>query len=399
MTRPFRIGIWGLLGSGNLGNDGSMEAVLSFLASQYPAAAVDALCSGPDVVTSRYGIPAAWLHWNRAEYETASGVAAIARKVLGKGVDAVRTAAWVRRHDAVIVPGMGVLESSSLPLRAWGTPFSLFVLCLAGRLLGTKIALISVGANKIDERMIRWLVVSAARLAHYRSYRDEHSRESMREMGFDSSRDPVYPDLVFSLPNPPVTAPEHGMVGVGIMNYHGGNKDRNRADDVHHAYVAKVVEFVRWLLDGGHRVRLLVGAWDDVKVVDEIMQEFPTEGADAEPRLVFEPIDSLAELMRQMASVETVVATRFHNVLCAVKIGRPTISIGYDTKNEVLLDGMGLDGCAQRATTLDVPLLVTQFTSLRDQKQDVEQVLSERSRTNAELLQRQFNLLSETVLC
>ena len=92
-------------------------------------------------------------------------------KLLGKGIDTIRTMSWVRRHDAVIVPGAGALETT-LPQRAWGFPYSLFLLSVSGKLFGTKVALVSVGADHINKRVTRWLSNSTARLAFYRSYRD-----------------------------------------------------------------------------------------------------------------------------------------------------------------------------------------------------------------------------------
>ena len=77
---PARVGVFGLLGSGNLGNDGSLEAVLGYLRDRHPEAAVDALCGGPEAVTARYGIPATRLHWYRGEYRTASRAGAVAGK-------------------------------------------------------------------------------------------------------------------------------------------------------------------------------------------------------------------------------------------------------------------------------------------------------------------------------
>ncbi len=204
--RPVRVGVFGLLGSGNLGNDGSLEAVLGYLRADHPDALVDALCGGPEAVTARFGIPATRLHWNRAEYRTASRLGSIASKGLGKFVDIFRTAAWVRRHDVVIVPGMGVLEAT-LPLRPWGFPYSLFLLCASGRLTRTRVALVSVGAAEIRDRPTRALVRWSGRLAAYRSYRDAQSRDAMRAMGVDTARDEVYPDLAFSLPSPPRTHP------------------------------------------------------------------------------------------------------------------------------------------------------------------------------------------------
>lgn len=53
-----RVGLFGLLGSGNLGNDRSLEAVLAFRRTNYPDAILGCLCAGPEQVTARYGIPA-----------------------------------------------------------------------------------------------------------------------------------------------------------------------------------------------------------------------------------------------------------------------------------------------------------------------------------------------------
>ncbi len=55
-----------------------------------------------------------------------------------------------------------------------------------------------------------------------------------------------------------------------------------------------------------------------------------------------EPISSLHDLMRQMVETDFVVATRFHNIVCALKLAKPTISLGYAGKNDVLMDRMGL---------------------------------------------------------
>jgi len=200
-----RVGLLGLFGQGNLGNDGSLEAMLAYLRERHPDAVLDVRCTEPDLVSARYGVPADRLRWYRPEEHPATGPASRARKALGiglgLGIDAIRTARWVRRHDVVIVPGMGVLEAT-LPLRPWHLPYLMYRLGRSGRRYGTRIALVSVGSNVIRQRVTRMLVTSAARGAHYRSFRDTRARDALREMGVDTSRDPVYPDLAFSLPVP-----------------------------------------------------------------------------------------------------------------------------------------------------------------------------------------------------
>ncbi|WP_030057313.1 polysaccharide pyruvyl transferase family protein [Streptomyces novaecaesareae] len=387
--RPARVGVFGLLGSGNLGNDGSLEAVLGYLRAVHPTAAVDALCGGPEVVTARYRIPTTRLHWYRGEYRTASRAGAIAAKGLGKLVDAVRTAAWVRRHDVVIVPGMGVLEAT-LPLRPWGFPYALFLLCASGRLFGTRVALVGVGAAPIADRPTRALVRWSARLAAYRSYRDELSREAMRAMGVDTARDEVHPDLAFALPTPPASAPpvSPGPVCVGVMDFHGGNDDRARAEEIHRRYLDGTTRFVRALVEDGRPVRLLTGDGADTTVVDAILAAVDS------PLVTAAATASLADLMEETAAAEAVVATRYHNLVCALKVGTPTLALSYAAKSDALMAQMGLGAYCHPAREVDADRLIEQFRELEKRSAELRQTLAERNLDAARRLDDQFTALT-----
>ncbi|GHF37245.1 membrane protein [Kitasatospora xanthocidica] len=387
--KPVRVGVFGLLGSGNLGNDGSLEAVLGYLRADHPEAVVDAFCGGPEAVTARFRIPATRLHWNRAEYRTASRAGAVAAKGVGKLVDAVRTAAWVRRHDVVIVPGMGVLEAT-LPLRPWGFPYALFLLCASGRLLGTRVALVSVGAAGIRNRPTRALVRWSARLAAYRSYRDVPSRDAMRAMGVDTARDEVYPDLAFSLPTPPKSTPSGtpGPVCLGVMDFHGGNDDRARAGEIHRRYLDGTIRFVRVLVEEGRQVRLLTGDACDTSVVDAIL-----DAVDSPLVTAAEPA-SLADLMTEMTAADTVVAVRYHNLICALKTGTPVLALCYATKSEALMADMGLGVYCHPAREVDADRLLEQFRDLEKRSMELRRTLTERNLTAARRLEHQFTALT-----
>ncbi|MCG0283691.1 polysaccharide pyruvyl transferase family protein [Streptomyces sp. PSAA01] len=390
-TTPVRVGVFGLLGSGNLGNDGSLEAVLGYLRAEHPEAVVDALCGGPEAVTTRFRIPATRLHWYRGEYRTASRAGALAGKGLGKLVDVFRTAAWVRRHDVVIVPGMGVLEAT-LPLRPWGFPYSLFLLCASGRLLGTRVALVGVGAAEIGNRPTRALVRWSARLAAYRSYRDAQSRDAMRAMGVDTARDEVCPDLAFALPMPipPTSAPAGppGPVCVGVMDFHGGNDDRARAEEIHRRYLDGTIRFVRALVEEGRPVRLLTGDACDASVVAAILKAVDS------PLVTAAEAASLADLMKETAAADTVVATRYHNLVCALRTGTPTLALSYAAKSDALMDRMGLGAYCHPAREVDADRLLEQFRALEKRSAELRQTLAERYRLTARQLQDQFTALT-----
>jgi polysaccharide pyruvyl transferase WcaK-like protein len=398
ITGAPRVGFVGLLGQGNVGNDGSLEAMLAYLDAEHPDAIVDFLCSGTEQVTARYGFPATRLRWYNTEKKGAPGITALATKSLkvplGLVIDAFRTASWVRRHDIVIVPGMGVLEAT-LPLRAWHTPYSMFLVCAFGRLWQTKVAFVSVGANDTRQRLMRRLITGAARLAYYRSYRDTFSRSAMRRMGLDTSGDAVYPDLAFALPTPLGAPAIAGSVGVGVMSYHGGNDDRQQADQIHASYFEKMLSFVLWLVDNGRPVRLFATDVHDEAAMHEVIAGVRARRPDVEPsKVVAESVSSLDELMRQIASVDTVVASRYHNVLCALKLAKPTLSVGYAAKFDVLMAEMGLAEFCQSARSLDVGRLIEQFTELESRSAQLRQTMEERAAVNARLLNHQFTTLS-----
>lgn len=397
-----RIGFFGHLGARNIGNDASLEAVLRYLRSEHPDAVLDAMCAGPERLREQYGIEATHLFWQH-RHAPAAGWLAVAIKLLGKLIDVVRTAAWVRRHEVVIVPGAGVLEAS-LPLWPWGMPYALFLLGLSGKIFRTKVAFVSVGAAAIRRPVTRWLSNSAARLACYRSYRDAGAREAMQQRGLDVSRDHVYPDLAFALPVPPADPadpPDPGIVAVGVMDYHGSNDQRKHAAEIHRAYVARMKELVRWLVDAGRTVRLLVGDTNgsDDSVVQEILADLrESRPGDSASRVTAQPVISLTDVMRAMQPCSSVVAIRFHNIICALAMAKPTISIGYSPKHDVLMADMGLAGFCQAVDTLDIGRLTVQLTELESRSAQLQQVLHERTAAYTRLLADQFAELSE-LLC
>ena len=388
------VGIFGGIGGGNIGNDASMEALLGYLRNNQPDAILDVMCWGPETVTERYGVTAIPMGWYRQQGPDAL---AIVMKAVGKGIEPFRIASWVRRHDVVIVPGMGVLEST-LPLRPWGFPYTMFVLSLSGRIFRTKIALVSVGANVIKQRLTRWLFTSAARLAFYRSYRDALSRDAMRQQGVDTARDHVYPDLVFSIPVPPYDSGQGQTVGIGVMDFHGTNDDdRRRADTIHGSYVEKMKVFARWLVDSGYKIRLFIGDTNgsDDTVVQDVLADLRAYRPDLDRTwAVAEPVSTYADLMRAMAPTGAVVATRYHNVICALMLSKPTISIGYGDKNAVLMADMGLTEYCQAVNSLDVGRLIEQFTDLESHAAQLRQMIAERNAANKLLIKRQLTELS-----
>jgi polysaccharide pyruvyl transferase WcaK-like protein len=78
-------------------------------------------------------------------------------------------------------------------------------------------------------------------------------------------------------------------------------------------------------------------------------------------RLVADEMASTDALLEQISRTDVVVASRFHNVLSAILLKRPVVSIGYHEKNDLLMKAFGMEGLCQHIEALDVERLKVQF--------------------------------------
>jgi polysaccharide pyruvyl transferase WcaK-like protein len=393
-----RIGLFGLLGSGNIGNDASMEAVLGYVQARHPSAVIDVMCSGPKRVTEEYGLDAVQMFWFDRHQDRLSSKPWSLSRVPSRIFDVYRVARWVRRHDVVIVPGAGVLEAS-LPLRPWNTPYGLFLLAASGRLFGTKVALVCVGAAPIKQRATRTLSNWAARLAGYRSYRDEGSREALRLRGLDAGGS-VYPDLAFSLPTPGDGGGDWSTVGVGVMAYRGSNDDRDRAADVYRAYVDGMTGIVGRLVDDSRRVRLFIGDTDgsDDATARQILSAVREQRPDLdETWVVIEPVTTFREIMESMEPLGAIIATRFHNLIAALTLAKPTIAISYSKKHHDLMADAGLAEFSHSVESFDPDVLMKQLADMEGRAEPLRRSLCAHKAALAQRLERQFDELDDVL--
>jgi polysaccharide pyruvyl transferase WcaK-like protein len=295
-------------------------------------------------------------------------------KVPGRLANWTRAIKTARRLDLIIIPGTGPLcDYASGPGKS---PYGFFRWAAAAKLVGVPLHFICTGSGPITHPLSRMMLMFAARSAATRSFRDGVSKAILAGLGLDTSRDHVFPDLVFRLPVPQAAAtlPVAGhplTYGIGVMDYNGWQPGRARAG--YDEYLRKMARYVARLLSEGHRVRLLMGEKADRGVIADLCRileqrghaPLPAAPAVAAPsQLIAEPIDSLHDLMAQIVDTDIVVATRFHNVICALKLARPTVSIGYDAKNEAIMAEMGLAEFSQYIETLDLDRLEEQTAEL-----------------------------------
>jgi polysaccharide pyruvyl transferase WcaK-like protein len=107
---------------------------------------------------------------------------------------------------------------------------------------------------------------------------------------------------------------------------------------------------------------------------------------------------TLSGVQEELAQVDVVVATRFHNIICALKQAKPTISLAYAAKNDVLMASFGLGDFCQSLGSLDVERLIEQFQLLQKRQDELVGVMRDRAAANADRLDEQFATLAEIFL-
>lgn len=362
---PMRIGLFGQFGNGNLGNDGSLEALVTVLKMFPISAELVCICPGASVVEAAYGVEAVGISGTAAYGRSFALLDRIFFSWPRRLSNLIRSFRLTRKLDVMIVPGTGILDDFREPAHGW--PYIILRWCLAARWNRVPIYFVSIGAGPIRGRLSRIFLVAAARIATSRSYRDHLSHDFMSAMGIDGKQDKVNCDLAFSLPAP-AEEPRKGSaplcVGVGVMNYAGWIRAAEDGRTIYETYFEKIRDFVRWLLDRGMQVRLLTGGIDDGVVVEALLADF-RESASS---ITAGKISSLHDLMAEITQTDIVVATRYHNVVCALMMGRPTISLGYARKNDELLTRAGLGAYCHDVETFEPPLLKRQVDAMIEQR-------------------------------
>jgi polysaccharide pyruvyl transferase WcaK-like protein len=381
-SRHPRIAFWGNFGTANWGNECTLQAIVHNARQLVPEAELICICSEPADTEKRHGIRAFPISDVRRRVATEPGAmparllrrAAMPVRVLRRAAmearEWVKTLSIARNLDAVVMTGTGMLTDDSEG--AFGLPYDLFKWAVLARACGGKVMFASVGVEPILSPMSRFFIVTALRLAEYRSYRDLQSKEHLQRIGFAADRDPVYPDLAFSLPSAMADRGRGGppgsgrRVAVGIYNYR--NRGSGSPEDAaeYRDYLDKIGSFIVWLLDHECTVRVLIGdlAYDE-PVLEDVRRWLDDRGVSRQGgRVEDHPAGSVEEVMDQIAEVDVVVASRFHNVLLGLFLGKPVVSISYNEKNDALMTTMGLAKYCQPIDKLDLGRLIEQFSDV-----------------------------------
>lgn len=368
--------LFGLFGTGNIGNDATLQVTLHHLRRLDPGASIHCICNELPDFARAAGVEAIPLNplvikgrWRIGQAGLRNAYAAVTTLV-SEPARRARMRRILAGATMLVFVGTGVFDDFGL--LPWDMPAWLLGWSRAAEAEGVPVHLLAVGAGPIRNRLNRWLMRRAILTAQRRSLRDKVSRDFLLSLGVDAGQDPIAPDLVFGLPLEWIHAGAPGripprVVGLGVMGYFGWEADRARGRSIYRAYIQKLERFLRWLLERGYQVRLLVGEMptDEMPLQDLVAAVDPAGSLRASGALTTPSDFSFAGLLAEVAQCDLVVASRFHNLISAFAIGRPGIAIGYASKFDALADDMGLADMVQHIESFDVDRLERDFLVLQ----------------------------------
>ena len=405
-----KIALYGIFGVQNIGNECTLQAMIYNLRQQLPEAELYSICYEPQDTLARHNLTAVPI---TARHSRNAGSGQLPRqrnkltrllRILFLRVPGELFGWWkafrvLKGTDLVVMTGTGMLTDYSGS--SFGYPYDICKWVVVARLAGCKVRFVGIGVGPIYERLSRYFIKFALSTADYRSYRDNFSRTRLEKLGIDTGRDPVFPDLAFSLPKCIYPQGDNDdrqgrVVGVGVMDYFDPRAmGQHNRDVIYHAYLDKMCEFISWLIEHDYGVRILHG---DVKhdgtVRRDLRAELENRGVSYEDSgIVDEDIVSVADLLAQLAATDLVISPRYHNLLLALMLNKPVISISYDPKNESLLEGVGLGNYCQPINDLNVGRLIEQFIELEGSFESRKAPLSQRTEEYRRMLDQQYKLI------
>ncbi len=404
--RRRQFSLFGNFGRGNWGNDATLHAILYHLRRLLPDAEVTCICTGPETVAAAHNIAAEPIQgYVIKPWSVRSPAARLTRKLfVGIASELYR---WLkcfvmmRRTDVLIIAGTGLLTDADGLMNNWG-PYNVFKWSLLAKLSGCKLLFVSIGVGPLYYRLGRFLAKSALALADFRSYRDASSLQYLRSVGFLVTEDGVYPDLVFSLPDTvlprePIKTKRRTIVGLGLMGPVGRLTVEKPNPTTYQNYLESLASFVGWLFAREYDVRLLIGDDGDRVSIEQfrcLLNRLPAYDSE---RIIDEPVDSVEHLLSQLAATDIVVATRFHNVLLALLLNKPVISISFHHKCSSLMSQMGLSEYCQPMKDLKAEKLIEQFCQLQQNTDCIKQRIREKVAACRDALDEQYGVIFKDV--
>jgi polysaccharide pyruvyl transferase WcaK-like protein len=428
VRREPTIAVWGHHHGGNLGDELVVATIVGAIRRRMPKTRIIGISMSPADTRRRHDVevypinpgtararPTASTATDRAVQGRLLGVARRLpgarrlRRLLGAGRKLLREPPFLwrsfrmlRHVDLVVVAGSGqLLDEWQGP---WLHPYTTFRWATLARFARVPMLYPSVGAGPIESRLGAFFIRKAVASAEYVSVRDGHSARVLESIG-STGPFAVCPDMGYGLGeeilrkavSADLERAGEQVVGLNVMA-HQDPRYWPRGDACRYeAFLGKMTEFTRWLLEKGYSVRLFSSQpRSDGNVADDLVRSLIRGGDVDLARLqsAMDEIEEVEDLIRVIGGCDLVVAGRYHSVLLPLLLGIPVLGLAYNPKTMELLSDVGRPERCLGIDSFGVDTLVSAFEGLRgDEVPGARQALRARVASHRAAVEQQFELI------
>ena len=303
---------------------------------------------------------------------------------------------FLKGTDLLIVSGGGQLDDYwGGP---WGHPYALLKWGLIAKARGIKYIFLSVGTCALESKLSTFFIKQALRIADYRSYRDNTSKELLNRIGF-TRNDLVYPDLAFSYINCGMrerqgTSPDGKVVGISPIAYHSGCGWFKNDIAAYEQYLDTIITFISTLAHNEYSIVLFSTEGVDRKRFSDIINGLKkNHKPDIDGKVIYAHTDTPKELFNQLCNVDYVVASRLHGIILSNLCCLPVLAISYDRKVDTYMTDAGFKDYLLKIDNIDINLLLNKFESLITNSKSVKHHLMANNFDNFSELKRQYDFV------
>ena len=434
-VRPVRVVVFGHVGQDNLGDEAAFKAVIEATKSRRPSAEILGVSVNPVDTGLRYGIRTFPI-WS--DVPSASGLSADSTKVhMQDGAQQIARPEGAGRLKPLLrkIPGLfpllrsvarmfalipvviresqflwktyrrlrhvdllavaGSQHLNDYVLGPWNFPYTLFKWTILAKLGGAKVAFLNVGAGPLQTSLGKWFIRQAVTWSDFQSYRDESSVRCINELGVRDVR-PSLPDMVFSLhteqkPSARGEGDAGLVVGVNPIPFNsadywvGGNYEN------YQRYIRTMASFAGWVLDRGYKVVFFPTQLTlDPLVIRDIMAQIDMNLVE-QGRVVEASIKSIEDLSAAIASMDIVVASRFHGLIFSMLHEKPVLGIAYAEKTRDLMTYMGQADHVLGILELNLSEMQRCFGDIESHREQIRAILRRKTHECRQAVEAEFD--------
>jgi len=255
----------------------------------------------------------------------------------------------LRSQDLLLFSGGGQLDEEYGG--AWRLPLAYFKWALLARMAGIPCAMISIGAGRIKIPASRFFISIALRMCCYRSFRESKSRALCASLLPRATKDPVIPDLAFSLPDSELPDPSEQIrllagrrpiVALSPIAYAKPVNWPTPNKAIYDRYLQQMGGILTGLVQQGYFVVVVCSSLgDDETVIPDLLNIVGNEVKQAmREQIFFPPIKTWRDLVAVLRETDYLIASRLHGTILSFVSKTPVVAISFDPKVDWVMEDL-----------------------------------------------------------